>query len=111
MLTFLFAVIILATPAVLIMWKRRYYEGLLIAQVLFLFMVAAYLRQALTGPVGWIANFETLPRYAVRWVIPMGVRWWATLLGTTPWMVWLFFSTFFWFCGSIKKYEKRPRFY
>lgn len=98
--------LIVGVPLLIIFYKKGYYEGMIIAQVLMLYFFQWYFIQARTGGNGWVSQYdeiiETRPEYSIRWVLPTFIYWLTDLLKINhTWLTWLFISCTLWFLGLV----------
>lgn len=110
MLIFLIAITIVGIPAILIMWWKKFYPGILLGGLIFLYAFIWFLFQANWGAIGWIGDFEgylaTVPNYGVRWKIPVFLDLLLQFLPfiTARWLLWLFIASALWWFGLILFY-------
>jgi hypothetical protein len=93
---------LMALPIILIMWKKGYFEGILLGQIIFFIATLTYTVQGTYGPQGWVALYydgflTTHPEYAIRWVLPTIALGLSGIFNVDhPWITWLIILSATW---------------
>lgn len=96
MINFVLACLLCSAPIILLMLWKRYYAGLVIGNIVFVFVYTSYQVQAMLGPAGWVALYPINESYVVRWMLPTVVFTLSALSGVRVWVVWLLMSGALW---------------